>query len=305
MLPVGLAGSPLCWELLVGIHTEEEEEVKRLALLIACASAAIASAVLLTPGSTIASGASSLPTLNLALTGTKGISVSGSEVSGAVNVTSTFAGKGQGQAALVRLNPAEPAATAFAQGSQAVQSHHGDLNALTPLGDAVVFDAGAPSTAQTVLTPGNYVALNLTGMGNPGTQLFTVTQSPSPATLPTPQATITAIEFGFTGPTTLHDGELVRFQDGGYLVHMIVAAQAKNTALAQAVMTALRAGKDHLAQRLSTGGANFAGPLSPGGMQQEVINAKPGIYVLACFMNTQDGREHTRLGMVRMIKIVK
>jgi hypothetical protein len=279
--------------------------MKRLASLIACTGAAVAAAVLLTAGNTLASGASSLPTLNLALTGTKGISVSGSQVSGAVNVVSTFTGKGQGQAGLIRLNPSEPAATAFAQGFQAVQSHHGDLNAITPLGDAVVFDAAAPSTAQTVLTPGNYVALNLTGMGNPGIEMFTVTQSSSPATLPTPQATITAIEFGFMGPKTIHDGELVRFQNGGYLVHMIVAARVKSVALAQAAMTALRAGKDKLAQRLSIGGVGFAGPLSPGGSQQEVINAKPGIYVLACFMDTQDGREHTRLGMERMIKVVK
>ena len=34
-------------------------------------------------------------------------------------------------------------------------------------------------------------------------------------------------------------------------------------------------------------------PASPGAMQQEVLNAKPGYYVQACFMDTQDGREHT------------
>ena len=118
-------------------------------------------------GAAAASAASALPTLNLALTGKTGISVSGSEVSGAVNVVSTFTGKGQGQAALVRLNPALPPAQALAQGFQAVQSHHGDLNALTALGDALVFDAGAPGTAQTVLTPGAWVALNVTGSGNP------------------------------------------------------------------------------------------------------------------------------------------
>jgi hypothetical protein len=278
----------------------------RLTSLIATTSAAIASAVLVTAGATTASGASTLPTLNLALTGTKGISVSGSEVSGAVNVVSTFSGKGQGEAGLVRLNPSEPASTALAQGFQAVTSHHGDLNALTPLGDALVFDAAAPSTAQTVLTPGNYVALNLSGMGNnPGFQAFTVTQSQAPATLPTPQTTITAIDFGFTGPSTLHDGELVRFLDGGYLVHMIIAFEVPTMAKARTVTTDLLRGKDNAAERLAIGGANFAGPLSPGGMQQEVINAKPGIYVLACFMNAQDGREHTQLGMERTIRIVK
>jgi hypothetical protein len=278
--------------------------MRRLTSLIATTSAAIASAVLLTAGATTASGASTLPTLNLALTGTKGISVSGSEVSGAVNVVSTFSGNGQGEAGLIRLNPSEPAATAVAEGFQAVQSHHGDINALTALGDALVFDAAAPSTAQTVLTPGTYVALNLTGMGNPGTQMFTVTQSTSPATLPAPQATITAIEFGFLGASTLHDGELVRFQDGGFLVHMIVGIEVKTMANARAVTADLLAGR-RPARRLATGFANFAGPLSPGGMQQEVINAKPGIYVLACFMNAQDGREHTPLGMVRTIRIVK
>ena len=42
-----------------------------------------------------------------------------------------------------------------------------------------------------------------------------------------------------------------------------------------------------------------------GAYVQETITAKPGIYVLACFMNTQDKRNHTVLGMERIIKIVK
>ena len=40
-------------------------------------------------------------------------------------------------------------------------------------------------------------------------------------------------------------------------------------------------------------------------MQQEVINEPPGYYVIACFMITQDGREHTQLGMEKLIHIVK
>jgi hypothetical protein len=35
------------------------------------------------------------------------------------------------------------------------------------------------------------------------------------------------------------------------------------------------------------------------------VTARPGIYVLVCFMDTQDHREHTRLGMERTIQIVK
>jgi hypothetical protein len=40
-------------------------------------------------------------------------------------------------------------------------------------------------------------------------------------------------------------------------------------------------------------------------MQQAVLTAKPGFHVEACFMNTEDGREHTQLGMERLIKVVK
>jgi hypothetical protein len=277
--------------------------VKRFGSLVAATTVVATCAAGLFAGVSAAGATSTLPTLNLALTGTTGVSVSGAEVSGAVNVVSTFTGKGQGQAALVRLNPAVPAAQALAQGFQAVESHHGDLNALTALGDALVFDAGAPSTAQTVLTPGAWVALNVTGNGNPAFMPFTVSQSASPAALPTPGGTVATIEFGFRGANVLHRGELVRFENDGYLVHMVVGIRAKNRAVAAAVTTALRAGKDKLAMRLASGFANFAGPLSPGGMQQEVINAEPGVYVLACFMDTQDGREHTQIGMERTITV--
>lgn len=278
--------------------------MKRFASLVVTALVVAGGSAFVLAGG--ASGASTLPTLKLALTGTKGISVSGSEVSGAVNVVSTFTGKGQGQAALIRVNPNVPVAQALAQGNQAIQSHHGDLNVLTALGDALVFDAAAPGAAQTVLTPGTWLALNVSGNGNnPPKALFTVTQSSSPAALPTPGGTVKAIDFGFQGASKLHRGELVRFENDGFLVHMILGVQVKSMALAAAVTTALKAGKDNLARRLSIGSANFAGELSPGGLQQETISAAPGVYVLACFMNTQDGREHTQLGMVRTIQITK
>ena len=82
--------------------------MKRFASLIAVPAVVTACLFALAGGAAAESAASALPTLNLALTGKTGISVSGSEVSGAVNVVSTFTGKGQGQAALVRLNPALP-----------------------------------------------------------------------------------------------------------------------------------------------------------------------------------------------------
>ena len=88
-------------------------------------------------------------------------------------------------------------------------------------------------------------------------------------------------------------------------MHMIVAVQAKNAKAARQIVKLLRAGKERQAFKLSIGGTALAGPISPGAYQQETISAKPGVYVLACFMQTQDGRDHTRVGMERIIKITK
>ncbi|MBV8711370.1 MAG: hypothetical protein JOY56_06305 [Solirubrobacterales bacterium] len=279
---------------------------KRLSSLIAAAGViAVTAALAFAPG---AGAASSLPTLNIALTGTTGVSVSGSMVSGAVNVSSTFSGKAPSgpnsngpTCGLVRLNPG----ASIQQAIGAVQSHHGDINALDPYG-SLFADGSAPGTVQTLLSPGNYVALNITGNGAPAFALFTVTESSSPAALPAAAATQTAIEFGFRGATVLHDGTMVRAVNGGYLVHMIIAFGVPSAAAGRSVMALLRAGKSRKAQKLTTRQfINFAGPLSPGGMQQSVLSTKPGYYVEACFMNTLDGREHTQLGMERMIRVTR
>jgi len=271
---------------------------KRLSSLITTVGAvAVASGVLLAGG---ASGATSLPTLNVALTGTSGVSVSGSTESGAVTVVSTATDPGH-QVAIVRLNPG----VTFQQAIGAVRRQHGDPNALTPYG-AIVFDAGAPSTTQTVLTPGDYAALNVTGTEPGGFAPFTVTQSPSPATLPAATATQTAIEFNFRGPTVLRDRTIVRTQNDGYLAHMIYGIGVRTVATARRMMALLVAGHDGKAERLSNGQSlGLAGPLSSGGMQQSVLQAKPGYYVEVCFMDTQDHREHTQLGMTRLIRVVQ
>src|ERR1700761_1934261 len=211
--------------------------MKRLAFISATAVAAALA---------FAGGASAapLPTFNIALNGVNGISVSGSEVTGAVTIVSTFSGKApKGPNAntpawgIVRLDDG----VTLQQAVAAVTKARGDLNALDGL--ATLFaSAGAPGTVETAFAePGDYVALNETGNGQPGVAQFVVTASASPATLPTPQATETSIEFGFRGPTTLHDGELVRFQNGGYLVHMDIAAGAKNKATGKKLVAALRA----------------------------------------------------------------
>jgi hypothetical protein len=153
-----------------------------------------------------------------------------------------------------------------------VQSAHGDINALTPYGSLFV-DAEAPGTVETVLTPGRWVALNTTG-NTPAFAPFTVVKSSSPAALPAASATETAIEFAFRGPTTLHNGTIVRAQNNGFLVHMVVLVGARNLTLADAreLIALVRAGKSRQAMRISTAGVSLLDPVSPGGMQQQVLN---------------------------------
>lgn len=252
-----------------------------------------------------AGAAGSLPTLTVALQGSKGVSVSGSMVSGAVSIRATFAGKAPSGPnstpafGLVRLDPG----VTIQQAAGAVQSHRGDINALTPYGTLLVSQT-APATIQTVLAPGNYVALNITGMGQPVFAPFTVTQSASPAALPAAAATETAIEFAFRGPSVLHNGSIVRAQNQGWLVHMIDLIGVRNRATGERVMALLRAGKGRKAQKRVSGPfVSLLGPSSPGAMQQEVLHTKPGYYVQACFMDTLDGREHVQLGMLRLIRV--
>jgi hypothetical protein len=235
----------------------------------------------------------------------KSIAVGGALESGAVNIVSTTTNEAQATPTLVRLKPG----ASFEQAFAATGAHHGDPNYLEPYG-SIVFSAAADkgtSSAQTLLQPGDYVALDTAG-NNPTKwprTSFTITQAGNPAALPKPQATVRAIEFGFSGPSSLRNGELVRFQNDGFLVHMIAGIGVKDAKTARTMTALLEAGKDTKAQRLASGYVSFAGPLSQGGLQQQTLHAKPGLYVLACFMDNQDRREHTRIGMVRTIRILK
>ena len=279
--------------------------MKRLTLLAVTASA------LLAAGGTIAAdsaaAASTLPTLSLTLTASS-ITVGGATQSGAVNVVTTATGLKEAGVLLFLLKPG----ATFEVVEAAIQKAHGDTNVTSKYG-SIVFDAevSAPqkSEVQTYLQPGQYVAVVPGGEGQKGSKahaLFTVTAAASPVALPAPEATIRSIEFGFQGPSTLHDGELVRFENEGFLVHMDVAAPVKNMKAAKQLVKDLLAGKEKAVGKLISGPpAGFAGPLSHEAFQQETITAKPGIYVEVCFMDTQDGRSHSQLGMERIIKIVK
>jgi hypothetical protein len=278
--------------------------MKRLTLLAMTTSALLAGGATIAAGS--ATAASTLPTLSLTVTNSS-ITVSGATQSGAVNVVSTATGVKEANVILALLKPG----ATFEEIEAAIQKAHGDTNVVDKYG-SLVFDAevtpGQSSETQTYLQPGHYVAVlpGGEGKGSKAHALFTVTPAAAPVALPSPEATIRSIEFGFRGPSTLHDGELVRFENEGYLVHMDVAAPVKNMKAAKQAIKDLLAGKEKAFEKLISGPpAGFAGPVSHEAFQQETITAKPGIYVEVCFMDTQDGRSHSQLGMERIIKIVK
>jgi hypothetical protein len=277
---------------------------RRLVTAVAVLATAGASAL----GGSASGAGGSLPTLNVALNGVRGISVSGSMVSGAVSIVSTFTGKAPTgpqsngpEFGLVRLNPG----ATIQQAAGAVQSHHGDANALMPYGKFLV-DASAPGTVQAVLTPGNWVALNITGQGRPGFAPFTVTQSSSPAALPHAQNIQTAIDFGFRGPSVLRNGTIVRAQNEGWLVHMVTLNGVRSKAAGMKLIALLQTKASFKKARPYLNGAfaNLLGPASNGAMQQMVLNTKPGYYVEACFMDAQDRREHVQLRMERLVRVV-
>ena len=254
-----------------------------------------------------AAQAATLPTIT-ATVGTTSIAVSGALQSGAVNIASTATGGKEPSVTLFLLKPGVSLTQFYAYLSE---NKTNDPNTASKYG-SIVFDAsagkGKATEAQTTLAPGQYVAFNPEGDKSstwPRTSLA-IAASPSPAALPAPQATEKTIEYAFKGPKVLHVGELVRFENEGYLVHMDTAIGAKSAKAAAAIVKGLAAGQEKSLRKFASGSeANFAGPLSSGAFQQETITAKPGWYVQACFMPTQDGRPHILLGMERAIKIVK
>jgi len=254
------------------------------------------------------SSAATLPTLNVSISKTS-ITASGATVSGAVNIVTTSAkGLKEPTAILFLLKPGVTPAEfeAFAKTKK-----FSDPNNANKLGSIVFDDEGVPggtAEAQTVLQPGTYVLLNVEGENptNPAHSTLTVTAAPAPAALPAAQAVEKTIEFGFRGPTTLKVGEVVRFENEGFLVHMNVAFPVKGKRAAAQAVRFMKEGREKKVFKLVSGQPfSFYGPISSGAFQQETITQKPGWYVQACFMATQDGRVHTSLGMERAFHIVK
>ena len=277
---------------------------RRLVALSATGVVAIAAAASLAVVAS-ATPTSSLPKLTIAMNGTS-IVVGGALQSGGVNVVSTTTNEPQGAPLLFRLNPGVTAAQV-----QAYRKAHPntDPNSLAQFG-SIVFNAEADrgvSQVQTTLQPGNYAAVD-SGPGSPGKNpltTFTITPASTPAVLPTPQGTVTSIDFAFRGAAVWHRGELVRFQNRGFVVHMIIAGQVRSMAAAHKVIKLLRANANVPNSLVIGQPFAFDGGLSPGASQQMTITQHPGIWVLICFMNVQDGRDHAQLGMERIVRILK
>jgi len=250
--------------------------------------------------------AATLPTVSIAISKSSA-TVSGALESGGVNVVTSSTGVKEANVIVFLLKPGVSVAEAEAFIKE--KKVHHDPNNTAKLG-SIVFDGEASAAhkneTQTVLQPGQYLLLVGEGEGEAKLRTtFTVATAKAPATLPTPEATIRSIEFGFRGPSTLHDGELVRFENEGFLVHMDIVFPVKNHSDAKKAVKDLLTGNEKGLEKLIAGEPFGAGPLSHEAFQQQTITAKPGWYVQACFMQTQDGHDHTRLGMERIIRIIK
>jgi hypothetical protein len=245
-----------------------------------------------------------LPTVSITINKT-GITVGGALQAGGVSVVTTATGLKEPSPTLVLLKPGVSAASLLA--FLATNKIFADPNAVGQYG-SVVFDTEGSGEVETTLAPGQYVALNAEGEKSSkwASTTFAVAESATPVVLPTPQAIEKTIDFGFRGPKVLKVGELVRFENAGYLVHMDIAFPVKGKKAAAKVFAGFASGHEKGLQKLFTGPPpGFVGPVSPGASQQVKIAAKPGWYVQVCFMPTQDGRPHTLIGMERIIQIVK
>jgi hypothetical protein len=84
---------------------------------------------------------------------------------------------------------------------------------------------------------------------------------------------------------------------------MVFGAEAPNLATADKIAALLKAGKDNAAMKLAIG--RTAGTARcPTASRSRLSSTSTLAWVIACFMDTQDGREHTLFGMEKVIHIL-
>jgi hypothetical protein len=245
--------------------------------------------------------AAALPVLTFKMNA-KTVSIGGTLKSGAERIAFTVTGEAQGAPTLIRLDPGVTLAQFFAHFAAAAQDPN-NLYGIAQIAMSTQANKGASSVTMNLMA-GTYVAVDLgPQVAVPPFTTFAITKAKHPAQMPKAGGTISTHEFGFGGPSVIKDGESVAFVNIGFLVHMVFGAEAPNLATANKIAALLKAGKDNAAQALAIGSYTWVGALSHGESFQAVIGQHRGFWVIACFMDTQDGREHTTLGMEKVIQI--
>ncbi|MBV9383611.1 MAG: hypothetical protein JO242_23485, partial [Streptosporangiaceae bacterium] len=207
-----------------------------------------------------AAHARALPVITVKMNG-KTISVTGALRSGGARIAFRVTGEAAALPIFVRLDPGVTLARFFAVLPSAAADPN-NLYGIAQISMSTQANKGS-SSVQANMAPGRYVALDL-GPSTPVPPFttFVITRSKSPARLPAPGATISTIDFGFRGAAKVRDGELVRFANQGFLVHMVFGVQAPNLKTAQKIARLLLAGRDNQAQKLAIGSYTFDNGLS-------------------------------------------
>ncbi len=238
----------------------------------------------------------------------RSIAITGAGESGAAEIrTSAARGLSEPTPVLVLLDPGVAAGELLsflaADGAR-------DANSIGRFG-TIVLDAplwpGTSSEVQARLLPGAYVALDAEGEHSRSWSYtsFTITPAASPAVLPAPAAVEKTIDFAFNGPRTLRDGELVRFENEGFMAQMDMILPTRGREAAERLAHNLLIGHEAAAEKLvSATPLILAGPLFRSAAQQARIAAPPGWYVQVCPLHTQDGRSEAQLGMERVLRVL-
>ena len=101
---------------------------------------------------------------------------------------------------------------------------------------------------------------------------------PRPPRCPPRRRVEKTIEFGFRGPTTLKVGEVVRFENEGFLVHMDIAFPVKSKRAAQKGLRPSRQARKRRCSSWSPASRSASTARSPrGAFQQETITAEAGL----------------------------
>jgi len=274
-------------------------------ILLLCAVAAALGVAAVASAATGHKSATPLPVLGISEIN-KTVTVTGTPQSGAteLDVTTDLKAKGIESGAVLGVIHLNPGVTPdqFAAG---IKRDGSNLEKFGSLDSTIDVSKGELIKIQTVLKPGQYVVADLNASPKSGRHtVVNVAQSPAPAVLPPADATIRMKDYRFTGPSVLKRGELLRVENVGKEQHMAVAIKVKNRKAARQVEALLRKGKDRQVEK----GIRLVGELqddvSPGAVNQGLVTLPKGTWVLACFMTTKKGVEHTRLGMERTL-IVK